>query len=230
MEGVPVGREGVWGPGAAEAAGGAPVQVAAMGEPVGAPVSHLYDEDELRVMLLPGVLVATGFTDDRANAVARQLLRTTCFIFFIQMTWALIYLSLYFVQRRHNYNEIIAISINIMFYTYALWLGVNGVKMRNTECGCQMTWLGGYQVVTSISVFFHFIDLLVLLANFNKEGVNKNGWWAVSISHIFLVTFSFIALYLSGRLAYIALPALPSSRRDGDQPRARSAGHRTSPV
>jgi len=201
-----------------------------MGEPVGAPVSHLYDEDELRVMLLLGVLVATGFTDDRANAVARQLLRTTCFIFFIQMTWALIYLSLYFVQRRHNYNEIIAISINIMFYTYALWLGVNGVKMRNTECGCQMTWLGGYQAVTSISVFFHFIDLLVLLANFNKEGVNKNGWWAVSISHIFLVTFSFIALYLSGRLAYIALPALPSSRRDGDPPRARSAGHRTSPV
>ena len=146
----------------------------------------------------------------------------------IQITWALIYLSLYIAQRRHNYNEIVAISVNIMFHTYALWLGVNGVKMWNTECGCQMTWLGGYQVVTSISVFFHFIDLLVLLANYNKDGVNRNGWWAVSISHILLVTLSFIALYLSGRLAYIALPALPSSQRDGDP--SRSAGHLSAPV
>ena len=191
--------------------------MAAMGESVGAPVSHLYNEDELRVMLLPGVVITTGFTDDGANVVARRLLRTTCLIFFIQITFALMYLILWIVQRRHSVSEVVAIVVNIMFYTYALWLGVMGVRMRNTECGCQMTWLGGYQVVTSISVFFHFIDLLVLFANHDKEGVNRDGWWAVTVSHTLLVVLSFLALYLSGRLAYIALPALPSSHRDGDR-------------
>ena len=108
-----------------------------------------------------------------------------------------------------------------MFYTNVLWLGVMGVKMRDTERRCQTTLLGDYQVVTSISVFFHFIDLLVLFTNHNKEGVNRDGWWGIRLSHTFLVLLSSLALNLSGCLNYIALPTLPSSRRYGEQRRGR---------
>ena len=125
-------------------------------------------DEEREFLLLPGVSatsVTSGFTDVKVNRLCKIVLRLAFYFFLFQILVLIIDFSL-LMSRGEKTTAAIGL-IRVIGVSATLYLAYTGIKYKNQEWLCGLTFLHAYQIIMYIMLLFSFLEIVlffVLLA------------------------------------------------------------------
>ena len=125
---------------------------------------NLNPEDEEReFLLLPGVAstsVISGFSDVKINRLCKIVLRLAFYFFIFQILVLIVDFSLLMSRGK---GEAAAIGlVRVIGVAATLYLAYTGIKHKNQEWLCGLTFLHAYQIIMYMMLLFSFLELFLV--------------------------------------------------------------------
>lgn len=121
------------------------------------------EDEEREFLLLPGVAatsVTSGFTDAKINRMCKIVLRLAFYFFLFQILILIVDFSL-LMSRGQGSAAAIGL-IRVLGVAATLYLAYTGIKYKNQEWLCGLTFLHAYQIIMCLMLLFSLLELFLV--------------------------------------------------------------------
>ena len=121
------------------------------------------EDEEREFLLLPGVAatsVTSGFTDARVNRMCKIVLRLAFYFFIFQILVLIVDFSL-LMSRGEGAAAGIGL-IRVLGVAATLYLAYTGIKYKNQEWLCGLTFLHAYQIIMYMMLLFSLLEIFLV--------------------------------------------------------------------
>lgn len=122
------------------------------------------EDEEREFLLLPGVnatQVVSGFSDVRVNRCCKIVLRLAFYFFIFQVVILTVDFSL-LMSKGEEATAAVGL-IRLLGVAATLYLGYTGIRYKNQEWLCGLTFLHAYLIIVYIMLLFSGLELVVVV-------------------------------------------------------------------
>ena len=171
------------------------------------------EDEEREFLLMPGVSVMSGFTDSRINRLCKMVLRLAFYFFIFQMLIVIVDFSILLSNGRGSAAAVGL--VRVVGVAATLYLAYTGIKYKNQEWLCGMTFLHAYQIIMYLMLLFSFLEIIVVFILLAREKVFYIYQFFVSLCHVCFEVSSLY--YIHAIFKYLpTLAAQPPSASDAN--------------
>ena len=121
------------------------------------------EDEEREFLLLPGVnatQVVSGFSDVRVNRMCKIVLRLAFYFFIFQLVVLIVDFS--FLMSKGEEATAAVGLLRLIGIAATLYLGYTGIKYKNQEWLCGLTFLHAYLLIMYLMLLFSGLEFVVV--------------------------------------------------------------------